>query len=41
MVASKPAHDADSIVSEVHISAPPEPVSQALVDSEQAIKWWG
>jgi hypothetical protein len=23
MVASKPAHDADSIVSEVHISAPP------------------
>jgi uncharacterized protein YndB with AHSA1/START domain len=33
--------DADVIVNEIHINAPPERVFQALVDPQQVPQWWG
>lgn len=33
--------DADAIVNEIHINAPPERVFQALVDPKQVPHWWG
>jgi uncharacterized protein YndB with AHSA1/START domain len=41
MATSKPTPDSDTIVCEIHISAPPEQVFQALVDPAQVVKWWG
>jgi len=41
MATSKLTPDADSIVTEIHIAAPPERVFQALVDPQQVLKWWG
>lgn len=41
MTASNVTPDADAIVSEIHIAAPPERVFQALVDPQQVVKWWG
>jgi len=41
MIASKESSENDSIVSEIHISALPEAVFQALVDPEQVVRWWG
>jgi uncharacterized protein YndB with AHSA1/START domain len=41
MATSKVTPDADSIVSEITISAPPERVFQALVDPSQVLRWWG
>jgi len=41
MATSKVTPDADAIVSEVYIAAPPDRVFQALVDPEQVLKWWG
>jgi uncharacterized protein YndB with AHSA1/START domain len=41
MAASKVSPDSDSIISEVHIAAPPERVFQALVDPQQVPQWWG
>ncbi len=38
---SKTTPDADTIVSEIHIAAPPERVFQALVDPRQVVQWWG
>ncbi len=32
--------DQDAVVSEVHISAPPERVFQALIDPKQVMQWW-
>jgi len=33
--------NADEIVSEIQIAAPPERVFQALVDPSQVVRWWG
>ena len=33
--------DGDAITAEIHISAPPERVFQALVDPRQVVQWWG
>jgi uncharacterized protein YndB with AHSA1/START domain len=41
MSTAKPTPDANEIVSEVHIAAPPERVFQALVDPKQVVQWWG
>lgn len=41
MATSKPTPDADEIVSEIFIAAPPERVFQALVDPAQVVRWWG
>ena len=41
MATSKVAPDADAIVAEIHIAAPPDRVFQALVDPQQVPKWWG
>ena len=41
MATSKLTPDADAIVTEIHIAAPPERVFQALVDPQQVLKWWG
>ena len=41
MATSKSTPEADEIVSEISISAPPERVFQALVDPTQVVKWWG
>jgi len=30
----------DALVSEVHISAPPERIFQALIDPKQVLQWW-
>ena len=32
--------DQDSVVSEIHIAAPPERVFQALIDPKQVMQWW-
>ncbi len=41
MATSQFTPDADAIVAEIHIAAPPERVFQALVDPQQVLKWWG
>jgi uncharacterized protein YndB with AHSA1/START domain len=41
MATSKATPDADEIVSEIHIAAPPERVFQALIDPAQVLQWWG
>lgn len=41
MAKSQATPDADAIVNEIHIQAPPERVFQALVDPAQVPKWWG
>ena len=41
MATSQLSPDADAIVSEIHIAAPPERVFQALVDPKQVLQWWG
>jgi uncharacterized protein YndB with AHSA1/START domain len=41
MATSKVTPDADEIVSEIHIAAPPERVFQALIDPAQVLQWWG
>ncbi|MGB9402070.1 MAG: SRPBCC domain-containing protein [Candidatus Acidiferrales bacterium] len=41
MAASKSTPDADALVSEIHVAAPPERVFQALVSPEQVPQWWG
>jgi uncharacterized protein YndB with AHSA1/START domain len=41
MASSKGTPDADAIVSEIHIQAPPERVFQALVDPKEVVQWWG
>lgn len=33
--------EADAIVSEIQIAAPPDRVFQALVDPSQVVQWWG
>jgi uncharacterized protein YndB with AHSA1/START domain len=35
------SHDQDAIQAEVHISAPPERVFEALSDPRQLMQWWG
>jgi uncharacterized protein YndB with AHSA1/START domain len=32
--------DQDSVVSEIHIAAPPDRVFQALIDPRQVMRWW-
>jgi uncharacterized protein YndB with AHSA1/START domain len=32
--------DQDTIVSEIHVAAPPERVFQALIDPHQLMRWW-
>jgi uncharacterized protein YndB with AHSA1/START domain len=32
--------DQDSVVSEIHIAAPPDRVFQALIDPRQVMSWW-
>ena len=41
MATSRVSPDADEIISEIHIAAPPKRVFQALVDPEQVVQWWG
>jgi uncharacterized protein YndB with AHSA1/START domain len=41
MATSRVTSDADTIVSEIQIAAPPERVFQALVDPRQVVQWWG
>jgi uncharacterized protein YndB with AHSA1/START domain len=41
MATSRFTPDADAIVSEIHIAAPPERVFEALVDPKQVVQWWG
>jgi uncharacterized protein YndB with AHSA1/START domain len=41
MAAPQQNPDADEIVSEIRIAAPPERVFQALVDPAQVVQWWG
>jgi len=40
MATTKVSPDADGIVCEIHISAPPERVFQALIDPKQGTEWW-
>src|SRR2546427_12707973 len=40
MATTKVNPDADAIVIEVQIAAPPERVFQALIDPNQAMDWW-
>jgi uncharacterized protein YndB with AHSA1/START domain len=41
MATPETAPNADEIVSEIQIAAPPERVFQALVDPSQVVRWWG
>lgn len=41
MTTSKMSPDADEIMVEIQIAAPPERVFQALTDPSQVVKWWG
>jgi uncharacterized protein YndB with AHSA1/START domain len=41
MASSKGTPDADAIISEIHVEAPPDRVFQALVDPKQVVQWWG
>lgn len=41
MATSKVTPDADEIVSEIEIAAPPERVFEALTDPQQVVRWWG
>jgi uncharacterized protein YndB with AHSA1/START domain len=41
MATSKVTPDADAIVTEIFIAAPPQRVFQALVDPQQVVRWWG
>lgn len=41
MATSKVSPNADELVSEIAIAAPPERVFQALTDPAQVLKWWG
>jgi len=41
MTAIQQASNADEILSEIRIAAPPERVFQALVDPAQVVQWWG
>jgi len=41
MTAPNRALDADSMVSEIHIAAPPPRVFQAVTDPGQIVEWWG
>lgn len=41
MATSKATPEADELVSEIQIAAPPERVFQALVDPSQVVRWWG
>ena len=40
MATSRISPDADAVVSEVEIAAPPERVFQALIDRNQVMQWW-
>jgi uncharacterized protein YndB with AHSA1/START domain len=40
MATTKVSPDADAIVMEIQIAAPPERVFQALIDPKQAMEWW-
>ncbi len=41
MATTRVTPDADAIVNEIQIAAPPEHVFQALVDPTQVVQWWG
>jgi len=41
MAASKARPEADEIMSEIEIAAPPERVFVALTDPKQVVQWWG
>jgi uncharacterized protein YndB with AHSA1/START domain len=41
MATSNVSPDADAIISEIQITAPPERVFQALIDPQQVVRWWG
>ncbi len=41
MATSRVTPDADAIVAEIHVAAPPERVFQALIDPGQVVRWWG
>jgi uncharacterized protein YndB with AHSA1/START domain len=40
MATAKVNPDADAVVVEIQIAAPPDRVFQALIDPQQATKWW-
>ena len=40
MATTKVSPDADAVVTEIQIAAPPERVFQALIDPQQAMDWW-
>jgi uncharacterized protein YndB with AHSA1/START domain len=41
MATSEVSPNADELVNEIQIAAPPERVFQALVDPSQVVRWWG
>jgi uncharacterized protein YndB with AHSA1/START domain len=41
MTSPRAGSEADEIVSEIHVAAPPDRVFQALVDPAQVPQWWG
>ncbi len=41
MPGPKAASEADTLVNEIQIAAPPERVFQALTDPRQVVEWWG
>lgn len=41
MATSQATPNADAIVAEIRIAAPPERVFQALIDPQQVLQWWG
>ena len=41
MAAPRPNPNADEIISEIQIAAPPKRVFQALTDPSQVVQWWG
>ncbi|MGA7907128.1 MAG: SRPBCC domain-containing protein [Candidatus Sulfotelmatobacter sp.] len=41
MATSTITPDQDTIITEIHIAAPPERVFQALLDPQQVVQWWG
>ena len=40
MATSRISPDADAVVSEIEMAAPPERVYEALIDRKQVMQWW-
>ena len=40
MATSRISPDADALVSEIEVAAPPQRVFEALIDQKQVMQWW-